>query len=188
MQHTQDNTEQSQSSGEISKVQEPSQPSNSPTEQPSISTTRLETLTDLQRKVTATASSQEERLYEFQTACRELFLKTAQLVDYAKENVGIGRLNVPVIQAVCAILVAYTMLELPAPENTADLWGDTSVPSIDLMYAKLVRYSSNIFAVSLAYPESCLDSNMDYDLRQYLTFLDILCKGYGIDLMKLMLS
>lgn len=115
-------------------------------------------------------------------------MKTAQLVDYAKENVGIGRLNVPVIQAVCAILVAYTMLELPAPENTADLWGDTSVPSIDLMYAKLVRYSSNIFAVSLAYPESCLDSNMDYDLRQYLTFLDILCKGYGIDLMKLMLS
>lgn len=121
-------------------------------------------------------------------ACRELFLKTAQLVDYAKENVGIGRLNVPVIQAVCAILVAYTMLEIPAPENTRDLWGDTTVPSIDMIYAKLVRYSSNIFSVALAYQETCLDSNMDYDLRQYLTFLDILCRHYDIDLMRLMLS
>lgn len=83
------------------------------------------------------------------------------------------------------VLRAYQALEIDSPPDTAEMWGDNTRPSIDMICAKLVRYSSNMYAVAYAYPETVLESNMDYDLRQYLMFLHAFGEHYGVNLMDL---
>lgn len=79
--------------------------------------------------------------------------------------------------------MGYTATGIEMPEDAVALWGDQTMPSVDMLRAKLIRYASNIYAVAHAYPETALESNLDYDLRQYLTFFYAYLKAHRLELM-----
>lgn len=114
----------------------------------------------------------EDPLKTFQVVTTELFITTADIIRGKMSGYFDGySLDTLVNLAVLEVVLAYTALQIEVPQSVENLWEDTTLPSIDMICAKLVRYSSNLYAVAFAYPETALESNMDYDLKQYLMFL-----------------
>lgn len=82
------------------------------------------------------------------------------------------------------VAVAYHALDYPIPETPwTDLEG-LSRPNLDLILAKLSRYSGNIFGVTFAYPEEAIDSGLNYDLRQLLYTLSYLAEMHSTTLLE----
>jgi hypothetical protein len=138
----------------------------------------------LQQKI-AKPETPETTLKEFQSACKYMLIGTSEIIKF-DDGVPLStfrKYNIAWI--VRSILKAYVCLDIDAPESTADLWGSSTRPDFGMIKAKLVRYSSNMYAVSMAYPDTCLESNLDYDLRQYLMFLHAYCEALDSDLMKI---
>lgn len=55
-------------------------------------------------------------------------------------------------------------------------------PSLDMILAKMVRYSSNIMSCTFAYPENGLNNGMEHDLRELVSALFWLSYRMGFDL------
>ncbi len=83
-----------------------------------------------------------------------------------------------------SISLAYYALDEPIPADIDSEIVELTAPGLDMILAKLVRYSSNMFATCFAYPYDSMKSNMDYDLRQLLTYLAFLARSYETSLLK----
>lgn len=83
------------------------------------------------------------------------------------------------------ICMIATVLGIEVVADPGKAWGEKQNPSLELVAAKLVRYASNIMAVSHAYPETTFDSGLDHDVNHYVIFLDRFCNMQGLDPLKL---
>jgi hypothetical protein len=121
----------------------------------------------------------------FIAACQEMVKEVAKLIGSSSNIFGKPWIESSLVNLLYALCVGYTAYEREIPDNTAALWGDNTEPNDLMIMAKMVRYSSNLYACAGAYPSTCLDSNLDYDMRQLLTFMHVYAKRNDIDLMKL---
>lgn len=58
----------------------------------------------------------------------------------------------------------------------------TSYASLDMTLAKMIRYSSNVMAVTFAYPENGLNNGMEHDLMELLKTMHWLCIHMQFDI------
>ena len=79
------------------------------------------------------------------------------------------------------LVLAHKALDYPLIEEADKAIAELTQPSLDLILAKLVRYSSNIFSVSFAYPEQAMDSGLEHDLRHLNIFLAFLVRELDFD-------
>lgn len=139
-------------------------------------------LLNLQKKL-QTLPLTGTRIEEFKSAVQDIYTNTATLLSIKVNLFGHFAFETCVENILEALCFAYTAYNRDLPEHPVELWGETTVPGVDFMRAKLARYSSNLYAETFANPDTVLDSNMDYDLRQYTTFLYVYCEHNGLDIM-----
>ena len=102
---------------------------------------------------------------------------------FYKKELDIKNLIEEVGDVLWYVAVAYKALDLPIINNPAEDLEEITPPKTDMILAKLVRYSSNIFSVAFAFPMEAMESNLDYDLRQLLYFLHFFCEENGFTLL-----
>lgn len=124
-------------------------------------------------------------LNRFRASCFGLLKYTTNLLNTKDEGPWTNTDTYWTTYCTYAAMLAANCLGVEVPANTWDEWGDLTRPELDLVAAKLVRFSSNLCAVAMANPDTCLDSNMDFDLKQYIMFLHMYCELRGADYMKI---
>jgi hypothetical protein len=145
------------------------------------------TLQDLQKTMLSELSQQVSatQLEDLKYCVGVMLQSTVSILDLNITPFTDRHFRFHVKEILFALCLGYAAYQVEIPERPADLWGDSTEPNMDMVKAKLVRYASNLYACTYAYPETVLESNLDYDLRQYLTFLYVFTKHHGVDLLDL---
>lgn len=144
----------------------------------------LTTLLELQQAIARHEPDlQENPIESLKAASYLLIVKTPELLQITVNPFSVNQLEYTLKEVVYTLATAFIAYEREMP-NVEELWGENTEPGEDMLKAKLVRYSSNLYACSHAYPETAMESNLDYDLRQYLMFLYVYLKTKGIELMQ----
>lgn len=83
-------------------------------------------------------------------------------------------------------LRAYLIFGLtPVADPVAELEqmaAETTLPDMNRVISKLVRYSSNVCSCAYAYPETVLESGLNYDLHWLIMFCYIFSHLLGLDM------
>lgn len=79
------------------------------------------------------------------------------------------------------LVKAHIAYSCEIEDRPDEILKEATRPQQDLLLAKLSRYSSNIFAVTYAYPETALQSGLDHDMKQLTFTTFMLCESLGID-------
>jgi NTP pyrophosphatase (non-canonical NTP hydrolase) len=117
-----------------------------------------------------------------------LVTEVAELIDLYKRNIvyGVSFTRKALVEeigdvlwylALCHYAFGITMVADPR-----EYLIDITRPGTDMILAKLVRYSSSPFCEVHAYPETAMDSNMEYDIKQLLLNLQFFCEIHSITL------
>ncbi len=97
--------------------------------------------------------------------------------------INIGKVIILVHEIVASLSSAMGIMAMNYSQTYKSLLDMNNIEATgtDILFAKLVRYSSNIFCISHMYPEEIKEGLLSHDLNQLLYFLIVLLKTYNLD-------
>lgn len=127
---------------------------------------------------------------DFRHAACGLVTEVGEIIDqykrhwFYKKDLDKKNLAEEIGDVLWYLAIGYYALGIEIEEDPSEALAETTRPEMDMILAKLVRYSSNVFSVAFAYPLEAMESNLDYDLRQLMYFLHYFAEEQGTSIME----